>query len=69
MRRDDRLVDMDEVAALARQHRPKVIFAGWSCYSRHLDFARFREIADEVGAALVVDMAHIAGLVAAKAAP
>ena len=50
-------------------HRPKVLFAGWSCYSRHLDFARFREIADEVGAALVVDMAHFAGLVAAKVHP
>jgi len=69
VRREDRLVDMDEVLALARQHRPKVIFAGWSCYSRHLDFARFREIADEVGAALVVDMAHIAGLVAARVHP
>ena len=69
VRRDDRLVDMDEVATLARRHRPKVIFAGWSCYSRHLDFARFREIADEVGAALVVDMAHFAGLVAAKLHP
>ena len=69
VRRGDRLVDMDEVAVLARQHRPKVIFAGWSCYSRHLDFTRFREIADEVGAALVVDMAHFAGLVAAKVHP
>jgi len=69
LRRDDRLVDMDEVETLSRLHRPKVIFAGWSCYSRHLDFARFREIADEVGAALVVDMAHFAGLVAAKLHP
>jgi glycine hydroxymethyltransferase len=69
VRRDDRLVDMDEVAALARQNLPKVIFAGWSCYSRHLDFAGFREIADEVRAALVVDMAHFAGLVAAKLHP
>ena len=69
VRRDDRLVDMDEVASLARQHRPKVLFAGWSCYSRHLEFAQFREIADEVGAALVVDMAHFAGLVAAKVHP
>src|SRR5271165_5696375 len=69
VRRDDRRVDMDEVLALARLHRPKVVFAGWSCYSRHLDFARFREIADEVGAALVVDMAHIAGLVAARLHP
>jgi glycine hydroxymethyltransferase len=69
VRRDNRLVDMDEVATLARLHRPKVLFAGWSCYSRHLEFERFREIADEVGAALVVDMAHFAGLVAAKVHP
>ncbi|MGA2529750.1 MAG: serine hydroxymethyltransferase [Acidimicrobiales bacterium] len=69
VRRDSRLVDMDEVADLARRHGPKVIFAGWSCYSRHLDFGAFREIADEVGAALVVDMAHFAGLVAAGAHP
>lgn len=69
VRRSDRLVDMDEVMSLARRHKPKVIFAGWSCYSRHLDFAAFREIADEVGAALVVDMAHFAGLVAARAHP
>jgi len=69
VRRADRLVDMDEVLALARQHRPKVIFAGWSCYSRHLDFQAFREAADEVDAALVVDMAHFAGLVAAKLHP
>ena len=54
---------------LLAEHRPKVLFAGWSCYSRHLDFVRFREIADEVGAALVVDMAHFAGLVAAKVHP
>ena len=69
VRRDNRLVDMDEVEMLASRHRPKVLFAGWSCYSRHLDFARFREIADEVGAKLVVDMAHFAGLVAAKLHP
>jgi glycine hydroxymethyltransferase len=69
VRSDSRLVDMDEVASLARQYRPTVIFAGWSCYPRHLDFAKFREIADEVGAALVVDMAHFAGLVAAKVHP
>ena len=69
VRRDTRLVDMDEVATLVRRHRPKVLFAGWSCYSRHLDFATYREIADEVGAALVVDMAHFAGLVAAKVHP
>jgi glycine hydroxymethyltransferase len=60
----DHLIDMDEVAASAREHRPKLIIAGWSAYPRHLDFARFREIADEVGAYLMVDMAHFAGLVA-----
>jgi glycine hydroxymethyltransferase len=60
---------MDEVADLARRHRPRLIFAGWSCYSRHLDFEAFRDIADEVDAALVVDMAHFAGLVAAKMHP
>src|SRR3712207_1758042 len=63
------LIDMDEVARLAREHRPKLILAGWSAYPRHLDFARFREIADEVGAFLVVDMAHFAGLVAAGLHP
>ncbi|MEV6648279.1 serine hydroxymethyltransferase [Amycolatopsis sp. NPDC051371] len=57
-------VDMDEVARLAREHRPQLIIAGWSAYPRQLDFARFREIADEVGAYLMVDMAHFAGLVA-----
>jgi glycine hydroxymethyltransferase len=60
----DNLVDMAEVAALAREHRPKLIIAGWSAYSRQLDFAAFRAIADEVGAYLMVDMAHFAGLVA-----
>ena len=69
VRRADRVVDMDEVLALTRQHRPKVIFAGWSCYSRHLDFKAFRDVADEVDAALVVDMAHFAGLVATKLHP
>ena len=63
------LVDMDEVARLAEQHRPKMILAGWSAYPRRLDFARFREIADSVGARLVVDMAHFAGLVAAGEHP
>jgi glycine hydroxymethyltransferase len=63
------LVDMDEVERLAREHRPKMILAGWSAYPRQLDFARFREIADEVGAYLVVDMAHFAGLVAAGEHP
>ncbi|MBU4337627.1 MAG: serine hydroxymethyltransferase [Actinobacteria bacterium] len=63
------LVDMDEVRALALEHRPKVLIAGWSAYPRQLDFARFREIADEVGAYLWVDMAHFAGLVAAGLHP
>lgn len=69
VRESDRLVDMDEVAELAHRHHPKVIFAGWSCYQRYLDFAAFREIADEVGARLVVDMAHFSGLVAAGLHP
>jgi len=62
-------VDMDEVARLAREHQPKMIVAGWSAYPRQLDFARFREIADEIGAYLFVDMAHFAGLVAAGLHP
>ena len=62
-------VDMDEVRSLAREHQPKVIIAGWSAYPRQLDFAAFREIADEVGAKLWVDMAHFAGLVAAGLHP
>src|SRR5690606_40901012 len=61
VRKDTHLVDMDEVARLARRHRPKLIVAGWSAYPRHLDFAGFRRIADEVGAYLMVDMAHFAG--------
>ena len=69
VRRDDHRVDFDEVAALARQHRPKVIIAGGSAYPRVLDFRRFRAIADEVGAKLLVDMAHFAGLVAGGAHP
>jgi glycine hydroxymethyltransferase len=69
VRREDHLVDMDEVEWLAREHRPKVIVAGWSAYPRHLDFAAFREIADSVGARLMVDMAHFAGLVAAGEHP
>src|SRR6476619_3110355 len=63
------LIDMDQVAEAAREHRPQLIIAGWSAYPRHLDFARFREIADEVGAYLMVDMAHFAGLVAAGLHP
>ena len=67
--RDSYLVDMDEVARLADEHRPKLIVAGWSAYPRQLDFAAFREIADSVGALLMVDMAHFAGLVAAGEHP
>jgi glycine hydroxymethyltransferase len=65
VRREDLLCDMDEVARLAEEYKPKVIVAGWSAYPRQLDFAAFREIADSVGAKLMVDMAHFAGLVAA----
>ncbi len=64
MRRDDHLLDMDEVAKLAAEHKPKLILAGGTAYSRIWDWKRFREIADKVGAYLMVDMAHIAGLVA-----
>lgn len=67
--KEDHLIDMDAVADAARVHRPQLIIAGWSAYPRHLDFARFREIADEVGAYLMVDMAHFAGLVAAGLHP
>lgn len=66
---DTFLVDMDKVRDLAKEHQPKVIIAGWSAYPRHLDFAAFRSIADEVGAYLWVDMAHFAGLVAAGVHP
>ena len=69
VRKDDLLVDMDEVAALAEEHKPKLIVAGWSAYPRQLDFAAFRSIADSVGAKLMVDMAHFAGLVAAGEHP
>ncbi len=62
-------IDMDAVEALAVEHQPKMIIAGWSAYPRQLDFARFREIADKVGALLMVDMAHFAGLVAAGLHP
>ena len=62
-------VDYDEVAALAAQHKPKMIIAGFSAYSQILDWARFREIADSVGAYFMVDMAHVAGLVAAGEYP
>jgi len=69
VRRDDQLIDMEEVARLAREHRPKVIIAGGSAYPRVIDFRRFRAIADEAGAYLMVDMAHFAGLVAGGVHP
>jgi glycine hydroxymethyltransferase len=69
VREDDHRVDMDEVRRLARERKPKLMLAGWSAYPRQLDFAEFREIADEVGAYLMVDMAHFAGLVAAGLHP
>ncbi len=69
VRASDSYVDMDEVAALAQSHRPKLIIAGWSAYPRQLDFPAFRDIADSVGALLLVDMAHFAGLVAAGEHP
>jgi glycine hydroxymethyltransferase len=69
VRRDTETVDYDELARLAEQHRPKMIIAGASAYSRILDFERFRQIADAVGALFLVDMAHISGLVAAGLHP
>jgi glycine hydroxymethyltransferase len=69
VRREDHLLDMDEVARKAREHKPKLILAGGTAYSRFWDWKRFREIADEVGAYLMVDMAHIAGLVAGDVHP
>ncbi len=69
VRKDDCLIDYDEVEALAIMHNPKLIIAGGSAYSRNIDFARFRKIADKVGAYLMIDMAHFAGLVAGKALP
>jgi glycine hydroxymethyltransferase len=69
VRRQDHRIDFEEVAALAQRHRPKLIIAGGSAYPRVLDLARFRAIADAVGAYLMVDMAHIAGLVAAGVHP
>ena len=69
VRKEDALVDYDEVARLAKEHKPKLIIAGFSAYPRVLDWAKFREIADSVGAYLLVDMAHIAGLVAAGTYP
>jgi glycine hydroxymethyltransferase len=69
VRRDDHLIDMDEVARLAKEHKPKLIIAGGSAYPRIIDFKRFRQICDEIGAYLMVDMAHFAGLVAGGAHP
>ncbi|MBV9044165.1 MAG: serine hydroxymethyltransferase [Alphaproteobacteria bacterium] len=69
VRRQDHRIDMDEVEALAKAHKPKVIVAGGSAYARIIDFKRFRAIADAVGAFLMVDMAHFAGLVAGGAHP
>jgi len=63
------IVDVEEIERLAKEHKPKLIIAGWSAYPRQLDFAEFRRIADEVGAKVMVDMAHFAGLVAAGLHP
>ena len=69
VRKETSTIDMDEVRSLAEDHQPAMIIAGWSAYPRQLDFAAFRAIADDVGAALMVDMAHFAGLVAAGLHP
>ena len=69
VREEDSLLDYEELERLAKEHRPKMILAGWSAYPRQLDFQRFRDICDEVGARLFVDMAHFAGLVAAGEHP
>ena len=69
VRRQDHRIDMDEVEAIAKAHKPKLIIAGGSAYSRIIDFKRFREIADSIGAYFMVDMAHFAGLVAGGAHP
>src|SRR5438270_2149985 len=69
VRRDDERIDYDELAKLAKEHRPKMIIAGGSAYPRILDFPRFRQIADSVGAIFLVDMAHFSGLVAGGAHP
>ncbi len=69
VRPDDHLIDYDQVAEIAHREKPKLILAGASAYSRHIDFARFRQIADEVGAYLMVDMAHYAGLIAGGVYP
>ena len=69
VRRDDDLIDFEQVEALAKEHRPTLMIAGGSAYPRHIDFAKFRAIADEIGAIFMVDMAHFAGLVAAGEHP
>jgi glycine hydroxymethyltransferase len=69
VRKDDERIDIEQVERLAREHRPKLIIAGGTAYSRHWDFARFREIADSIGAVLMVDMSHFSGLVAGGAHP
>jgi len=69
VRKDDERIDFDQVAALAREHKPKLVVAGASAYPRTIDFARFAEICKEVGALFMVDMAHIAGLVAGDQHP
>src|SRR3954468_24333944 len=69
VREEDSRLDMDELAQIAEDAQPKLILAGWSAYPRQLDFQRFREIADSVGAILMADMAHFAGLVAAEEHP
>ena len=69
VRPEDCLIDMDEVERIAHERKPKLLLAGWSAYPRILDFERFRAIADAVGAYLMVDMAHFAGLVAAGCTP
>ena len=69
VRKSDDLIDFEEVAALAREHKPQMIIAGGSAYPRQIDFAKFREIADEVGAFFLVDMAHFSGLVAGGTHP
>jgi glycine hydroxymethyltransferase len=69
VRREDERIDYEEVARLAQEHKPKLIMAGASAYSRVIDFARFRQIADSVGAVFAVDMAHYSGLIAAEVYP
>ena len=69
VRKDTSTIDMDELRSLAKEHQPALIIAGWSAYPRQLDFSAFREVADESGAALMSDMAHFAGLVAADLHP